>query len=80
MQDATFDCGLITQANGGYLKPLKCFSYMMSWKWVNGEQHLELLSELPRIELEIPQKDEFPVETPLKEIVCSEKTLGVYFW
>ena len=78
VQRATTDWGLITQATGGYLKPSKCFWYMMSWEWVRGVPRLKSLRKLPRTELVIPQKSGDPAPIPLKDVSVAQKTLGIW--
>jgi hypothetical protein len=72
------DWGLIVQATGGYLKATKCFCYMMAWQWKNGEPTLRPLSQLPKYELMIPQKNGQPVPIPMADVTMSKETLGVF--
>ena len=78
VQQATFDWGFIVQATGGYLKPAKCFWYMLSWHWVRGEPRLKKLRSLPWQPLMVPQKDGNPAPIPLKDVHHAEKTLGIW--
>jgi hypothetical protein len=78
VQEATFDWGGLVQATGGYLKPSKCFWYMLAWRWVRGKPTLKKVSQLPDTPLRIPQPDGSEVTIPLKEVTASEKKLGVW--
>ncbi|KAL7506391.1 hypothetical protein ACHAXN_003689 [Cyclotella atomus] len=77
-KDAVMDWGLIMQATGGYLKATKCFWYMMAWRWKNSERTLRPLSQLPKYELMIPQKNGHPVPIPMVDVTTSKETLGVF--
>jgi hypothetical protein len=75
---ASFDWGRLVQATGGYLKHVKCFWYMMFWRWSKGKLIMKKLMELPRTPLLIPQPDGSRASIPLKDNKVAEKKLGVW--
>jgi hypothetical protein len=77
-QSSVMDWGLIVEATGGYIKAVKCFWYMMAWKWEKGVPSLRSLRELPRYQLMIPQKSHPPVAIPMRDVTHCEEALGVF--
>ena len=47
VQEATTDYGMLAQATGGALKPKKCGTYFMFYKFVQGRAKLKRLKEFP---------------------------------
>ncbi len=69
----------LVHASRGYLKPQKCFWYMMGWRWVNGVPRLgKLYGELPQTSLTLLQPDETRVTILLKDTSDPDKKLGIY--
>ena len=77
-QSAVMDWGLITQATGGYLKPTKCFWYLMAWRWQQGRPILRRAKHLPKFRMVVPQKDGSVSVIPLKDVEEVQETLGVW--
>ena len=57
---------------------LKCFWYMLGWKWIKGVACLKDPSELPQQPLRIPQLDGSMAMISLHSVDKPEKKLGVY--
>ena len=78
VQKAIFDWGGLVQVTSGYLKPFKCFCYMMPWRWSKGQPTTKKLRELPCTPLLILQPDGSRAPIPLKDNTVAEKKLGVW--
>lgn len=77
-QSSIMDWGLIVEATGRYIKAVKCFWYMMAWKWNESVPSLCSLHELPHYQLIIPQKSLPPVPIPRHDVTHCEETLGIF--
>jgi hypothetical protein len=57
-QRATYYWAKLLQATGGNLKAMKCYWYLLSYKFHKGTATLKSLHELPRYTLRIPQQSQ----------------------
>ena len=92
VQDSTTDYGELAQATGGILKQEKCFTYFLTYRFVNGIARLQHRKHLPPAPMTLPQAEGPPVPAhinipqpsggplpvPTLEIDEHRETLG--FW
>ena len=77
-QSAVIDWGKIIQSTGGFLKPSKCFWYLLARRWHRGKPKLCSFRQLPRYRMVILQKDGSYAPIPLHDVNHVEETLGIW--
>ena len=77
-QRATYYWAKLLQATGGNLKAMKCYWYLLSYKFHKGTATLKSLHELPRYTLHIPQQEGDDVEIELKDNHTATQVLGIW--
>ena len=78
IQRATYYWAELLQATGGSLKPVKCYWYFMSFKYVKGRAILKSSRELSQFELKIPQPNADDVPIDLRDPTEAFEVLGVW--
>ena len=69
---------MLLQATGGNLKDIKCYWYLLVYKFVRGEARLKTLRELRHHRLLIPQPNSDDVVITLKDVSDESEVLGVF--
>jgi hypothetical protein len=77
VQMATYYWATLLQATSGSLKPLKCYWYLIAYKFHNGVAHHKTLWELQQYKLVIPQPNQEDVEIALKDSQTASQVLGL---
>ena len=78
VQRATYYWAMLLQASGGNLKHIKCYWYLLAFKFVRGEAKLKSLRELRQYQLCIPQPNAPDKVIKLKDVADESEVLGVF--
>jgi hypothetical protein len=74
-QDATNTWGGLAIATGAALKPEKCFTYILNYKFINGRAVMGSMKSLPAPSAMIPQNEGTPLPShltvPLSDGTCA---------
>jgi len=93
VQRATNEWGLLVQATGGALKPIKCSIYLITYRFVHGRARMNQNTHLPLpgsyipqdegpsapSHITIPQPNGTQVPIPTRDVTVASEMLGIFF-